>query len=50
MAAAPIYIARYRQVTQGDTRPLQRREGEAVAAAAVARPSSVQPDLRAPAA
>jgi hypothetical protein len=48
MAAAPIYIARYRQVAQGDTRPLQRREGEAAPAAV--KPRALQPDLRAPAA
>ena len=28
MATAPIYIARHRQVVQGDTRPAHRREGE----------------------
>jgi hypothetical protein len=28
MAAAPIYIARFRQVTQGDTRFHRRREGD----------------------
>jgi hypothetical protein len=48
MAAAPIYIARYRQVAQGDTRHLQRREGEAAETPAKLRP--VHPDLRAPAA
>jgi len=36
MAAAPIYIARYRQLAQGDTRPLHRREGEPPIAAAEA--------------
>ena len=29
MGAAPIYIARFRQVAQGDTRPYRRRETEA---------------------
>lgn len=29
LATAPIYIARYRQVAQGDTRRLRRRGGEA---------------------
>ena len=29
LAAAPIYIARFRQVLQGDTRRLRRRESEA---------------------
>jgi hypothetical protein len=48
MAAGPIYIARYRQMAQGDTRPLRRREGEVVATPV--RPSPVRPDLRAPAA
>jgi hypothetical protein len=31
MAALPIYIARARQVIQGDTQPRQRRHGEALA-------------------
>ena len=48
MAAGPIYIARYRQVAQGDVRPQQRREGEAVTR--LGKPRSVQPDLPAPAA
>ncbi len=48
MAAGPIYIARYRQVAQGDTRPLQRREGEA--AATPAKPRPARPDFTAPAA
>ncbi len=46
MAAGPIYIARYRQVAQGDTRPLQRREGEPAAVAKT--PGAAHPDLRAP--
>ena len=29
MAAAPIYIARFRQISQGDVRPYHRREIEA---------------------
>jgi hypothetical protein len=29
MAVAPIYIARFRQIAQGDTRPYHRRGGEA---------------------
>jgi hypothetical protein len=33
LAAAPIYIARHRQIAQGDTRPQHRREGEAAAVA-----------------
>ena len=31
MAVAPIYIARFRQVAQGDTRPHRRRGDEAEA-------------------
>lgn len=48
MAAAPIYIARYRQVAQGDIRPMQRREGEAAAVADL--PARRQPAAPAPAA
>jgi uncharacterized membrane protein len=46
MAAGPIYIARYRQMAQGDTRPSQRREGEPAAVAKT--PGAALPDLRAP--
>jgi hypothetical protein len=28
MGAAPVYIARFRQIAQGDTRPYRRREAE----------------------
>ena len=50
MAAGPVYIARFRQVAQGDVRPLQRREGEAQAAPALARsrPGPAPSDLPAP--
>lgn len=46
MGAAPVYIARFRQLAQGDIRPHRRREidaGEVLPGASFSEPSSPQP-------